>query len=174
MYQYACISGRENSVSRVLFFLHSSDMPRVMLTFLCAWGSPCCAGRAELPVLQSKGGHCWVHISATEKGLALCVSAVLSHTWGLASVAFQLPLSPLPLWEHSEDRCGGDCAVFRLEPDVLKSCLKARTQNIQRKDLGVYFVFQLAGCKSINIENTEKCKYLWIKDQVRDRDLGKA
>lgn len=160
-YQYACISGRENTVSRALFSTQLWYAQGFIVLFLCAWGGTllCWQGRAAWePVLQSEGGHCWVHISATLKGLGLHVS----HTWGLASLASQLP-SSLPLWKHCDDRhqVGATCVGT-----VLKKCLKARTQNIRRNDAGVYFILQHPGCKSINTENTSKCQYLWIKDQV--------
>lgn len=57
---------------------------------------------------------------------------------------------------------------------VLKRCLKARTQNTRRNDPGVYFILQLVGRESVIMADISKCQYLWIKDQVRPRDLGKA
>lgn len=98
-----------------------------------------------------------MHILTTVKGLGLYVSAVLSHTWALVSLGFHCPL----LFFLCEDVRWRLCCVqvgARCVGAVLKSCLKARTQNIQRNDPGVYFILQLAGCKSINIENTSKCQ----------------
>jgi len=56
---------------------------------------------------------------------------------------------------------------------LLKRGLKARAQNIQIDDPGVYFILQLAGCKSINTANAMSVS-VRCRDQHKPRPLGKA